>query len=158
MKPTVVIRHRRENLKKCSLRGLETRKDFIFYTYPKDVVPKLEGYVLLSFDGQPLTEEDKGIIIIDGTWRLAGDILRNTEALKGLETRSLPSGFKTAYPRRQDDCEDPSRGLASLEAIYVAHLILGRDVGGLLEKYYWKDQFLENNSLPFFLNAPAAPS
>lgn len=143
--PTVVIRHRRENLKKCSLRGLEKRSDFIFFTYPKHPIPALHPYVLLDFEGEPLSEKDKGIIIIDGTWRLAGDIVKNTPALHGIERRSLPQHYKTAYPRRQEDCEQPGRGLASIEAIYIAHLLMGRSIEGLLDKYHWKDQFLKAN-------------
>lgn len=149
MKPTVVIRHRRENLKKCSLRGLEGREDFTFYTYPEDSIPPLDGYTLLSFEGEPLSEkdQDKGIIIIDGTWRLAKAIYENTRGLHNLKTRSLPSHFRTAYPRRQADCLDPERGLASIEAVYIAHSILGKNVEGLLDRYYWKEDFLLKNSL-----------
>lgn len=147
MKPTVVIRHRRENLKKCSLRGLEKHPDFIFYTYPNHTVPSLDDYVLLDFEGEPLTEKDKGIIIIDGTWRLAGDIVKNTKALHGLPKRSLPAHYRTAYPRRQNDCADPFRGLASIEAIYIAHKILQKDVNGLLDRYFWKNEFLDLNGL-----------
>ena len=143
--PTVVIRHRRENLKKCSLRGLETRNDIVFFTYPQHSIPLLDTYVLLDFEGDPLTNEDKGIIIIDGTWRLAGSIVKNTPSLHTIKKRSLPSQFQTAYPRRQEDCEDPSRGLASIEAIYIAHLIIGRSVDHLLDRYHWRDQFLAIN-------------
>lgn len=147
MKPAVVIRHRKENLKKCSLRGLENRDDFLFYTYPKDQIPSLENYVLLSFDGEPLTEkdQDKGIVIIDGTWKLAGAIYKNTPLLQTMPKRSLPSHFRTAYPRKQEDCEDPSRGLASIEAVYVAHSILKKNTDNLLDLYHWKEKFLNLN-------------
>lgn len=58
MKPTIIIRHRKENLKKCSLKGLENDKNFYFYTYPKDPLPDLNDYVLLKMDSPILTEKD----------------------------------------------------------------------------------------------------
>jgi pre-rRNA-processing protein TSR3 len=36
--------------------------------------------------------------------------------------------------------------LASIEAIYIAYWILGRDVTGLLDNYHWKDLFLQKNN------------
>ncbi|MBS0628619.1 MAG: hypothetical protein JSS30_00160 [Verrucomicrobia bacterium] len=136
---TIILRHNRENLKKCSLRGLETRQDLIFYSYPlKKELPDLSNYVVLTLDGPPLTQEDAqyGIFLIDGTWRYAEKMLK---ALKPpFEQRSLPREAMTAYPRRQDD----GRGLASCEALYLSYLILGRDPAGLLDHYRWKEQFL----------------
>lgn len=146
--PTVVLRHTRENLKKCSLTGLENRSDFNFYTYPKSQVPQLPNYIMLSFDGPVLTAEDagKGLFILDGTWRYAEKMFLNTPSIHHLEKRSLPIGFKTAYPRRQDDCEDQDRGLSSIEAIYIAYSILGYDTKGLFDRYLWKDLFFTKNS------------
>lgn len=145
---TVVIRHKRENLKKCSLRGLETRPDFTFHSYPLKELPLLENYLVLSFEGEPLTEQDRdsGLFIIDATWRYAEKMLKFAQSGNRFQPRSLPSHFRTAYPRRQEDCSDPEKGLASIEAIYIAYNILGRDVENLLDNYYWKEQFLEINS------------
>ena len=142
---TVVLRHRRENLKKCSLRGLEPREDFKFYTYPQDTVPPLENYIMLCLDAPPLTRDDApyGLFILDSTWRYAETMMRQ---VKGeMIQRSLPPEWRTAYPRRQDDCSDPERGLASVEAIFIAYQILGRDTSGLLDNYYWKDLFYDKN-------------
>lgn len=142
---TVVLRHRRENLKKCSLRGLESRPDFKFYTYPKDEVPPLENYIMLCLDAPPLTKEDAahGLFILDSTWRYAETMMRQ---VKGeIIKRSLPDSWRTAYPRRQEDCSDPERGLASVEAIYIAYQIMGRDTSGLLDNYHWRDLFLDKN-------------
>jgi pre-rRNA-processing protein TSR3 len=61
--------------------------------------------------------------------------------------RSLPKEFQTAYPRRQNDCPDPKRGLASIEAIFIAYLKMGRKTDGLLDNYYWKESFLTCNRL-----------
>lgn len=145
--PTVVLRHRRENLKKCSLRGLEGREDFIFYTYPKERIPTLSGYVMLALDAPLLSaaDGDCGIFLLDATWRYADVMGNHVEGIEALTARSLPSHYRTAYPRRQDDCPDPSKGLASVEAIYIAYRILGRSTEGLLDNYHWRDSFLEIN-------------
>lgn len=149
--PTVILRHRKENLKKCSLRGLESREDFTFYTYPNTELPILSGYITLSLDAPPLTAEDNanGLLILDGTWRYADKMFKYVETTQHLEKRSIPPEWRTVYPRKQDDCPSPERGLASVEAIYAAYTILGRDTSGLLDTYFWKDQFLElNHSTP----------
>jgi pre-rRNA-processing protein TSR3 len=145
--PTLVLRHRRENLKKCSLRGLESRSDFHFYSYPTAILPPLDNYVMLAMDAPLLSEMDQncGIFILDSTWRYADTMMRFVEKNKPVLKRSLPNHFRTVYPRRQDDCADPARGLASIEAVYIAHVILKRDTDGLLDNYYWKDDFLKTN-------------
>jgi pre-rRNA-processing protein TSR3 len=99
-------------------------------------------------DAAPLqfSDKDKGIFLLDATWRYAGKMLKFVESKKVIEKRSIPSGFRTAYPRRQGDCPDPEAGLASIEALYIAYKILERDMDGLLDRYYWKDLFLELNS------------
>jgi len=147
MKPTVILRHRRENLKKCSLRSLEGRPGFVFYTYPVDPLPDLTGYLLLKVGAPPLTEKDAGcgIFLIDATWRLAQ--IMEKQVTQKLEARSLPSGYRTAYPRKQTGCPDPESGLSSIEAIYLAHRILGREDERLMSGYYWKDLFFEINSI-----------
>lgn len=147
--PTIIIRHNRENLKKCSLRGLERSCDFQFYSYPDCALEPsgLENYVLLDVEGEPLTQKDhdSGLILVDATWRLAEKMVRCIPALAHVQKRSIPSGFKTAYPRRQDDCPDPEAGLASIEALYIAYFFMGRSCDALLDTYYWKDKFLEIN-------------
>lgn len=144
---TVVIRHRLENLKKCSLRGLEGRPDFLFLTYPYTSLPKVDNYIILSIDAPPLSKEDegRGLLILDATWRYAAKMYRPLQDQPQFLYRSLPSHFRTAYPRRQEDCPDPERGLASIEAIYLSYFILGRELKGLLDHYYWKDKFLMCN-------------
>jgi pre-rRNA-processing protein TSR3 len=147
--PTIILRHRKENLKKCSLRGLESREDLQFFTYPHALLPPLCGYLLLTLDAPPLRPSDKhrGLFLIDGTWRHAQTMFRQLPQPHLFESRSIPLDFVTAYPRRQEDCSDPSRGLASLEALFVAYYVLGRSVEGLLDQYYWKGAFLEKNAL-----------
>lgn len=147
---TVVWRHRRENLKKCSLRGLEGRSDLIFLRYPNqspaDVLDGgLHPAIVLQLDAPPLTPADSvyPLLLIDGTWRYADVMRRRAEQeMQQLIPRSLPSTWTTAYPRRQEDCCDPTKGLASVEALFAAYTILGRDTTGLLDHYHWKEAFL----------------
>ena len=147
---TYIIRHRRENLKKCSLSGLEERSDFAFFLYPdciKGGLDNLTDCVVLDLDGPPLTYEDKnaGLILLDATWRLAEKMTKELIVLESLPKRSIPAGFQTAYPRRQQDCKDPSAGLASIEALFIAYTLMGRDASTLLDGYYWKNDFLQKN-------------
>lgn len=138
--PTIIFRHRKENLKKCSLRGLESTLSF--YTYPTDTLPDLTGYLVLTPDAPPLSSDDReGLLLVDGTWRYAEKMLKTVPDT--LKRRSIPPGFVTAYPRRQDE----EAGLASIEALFIAYIITGRDPTGLLDHYHWKDLFLEKNHL-----------
>jgi pre-rRNA-processing protein TSR3 len=149
--PTCIFRHRRENLKKCSLKGLEARSDFIFFTYPECQLkmPDLSGYVVLDIDGEELSKDEKGrgFVLIDATWRLSEKMKGGLRQLHDLPHRRLPKGFQTAYPRRQEDCSDPAAGLASIEALFIAYHIVGKEVSFLLDHYYWKEQFLLKNSV-----------
>jgi pre-rRNA-processing protein TSR3 len=52
---------------------------------------------------------------------------------------------KTAYPRKSEIYEDPEGGLATIEALYAALQILRRPTTGLLDSYYWRQQFLQLN-------------
>ncbi len=137
---TLIIRHKKENLKKCSLRHLERDSSLIFKSYPTDQI-SFEGYLHLKVDAPTLSFADCNyrLLLIDATWRLAAKM----EQVLSLPThgRSLPRSLQTAYPRRQDQ----ENGLASVEALYVAHLILGRPYEHLLNYYYWKEPFLAKN-------------
>ncbi len=146
--PSAIIwRHRKENLKKCSLRGLESRADLAFFTYPNQIPGPLNQAVMLSMDGPPLSLADAGrpIFLIDGTWRYAQKMAAQVPV--SIEQRSLPQDYMTAYPRRQADCTEPDRGLASVEALYLAFLLTGRDPKGLLDHYHWSELFLQKNDL-----------
>ena len=149
--PTIILRHRKENLKKCTLRGLEGRADFLFFTYPQDALPPLNQHFLLTIDAPVLSQEDRslGIFLIDGTWNYAEKMQRQIPFPPLFQKRSLPSHLVTAYPRKQTGCSDPNRGLASIEALVAAHLLLGRSIEGLLDQFYWKTRFKELNSKLF---------
>ena len=142
----IIIRHRKENLKKCSLSGLEERRDLRFFRYPDclapGVLPSLEGYILLDVEGEPLTEKETApLVLLDATWRYASVMRSQISGLSGCIPRRLPEGWTTAYPRYQTGCADAARGLASVEALYAAYVSTGRSPEGLLDFYYWKEQF-----------------
>lgn len=147
--PTLILRHRKENLKKCSLRGLEMRGDLNFYTYPNDKINFNSNYILLTLEGEELSlkDQDKGLLLIDGTWSYAKKMGESVEALGPWIKRTLPKSVRTAYPRVQTQCDDPERGLATLEALFVAYTLLNRPTIGLLDNYYWKEPFLLTNKL-----------
>lgn len=149
---TIIFRHRRENLKKCSLKGLENRHDMQFFTYPKDHFFDVNNYVLLTLDGKEISEEDEnmGIFLIDGTWKYAQKMLNNLPESVLKNKRSIPKIIKTAYPRRQTLCPSPEEGLSSIEALYIAYLITKKDPANMLDHYYWKNDFIKKNKS--FLN------
>ena len=115
----------------------------LFFTYPKAILPPLTKYILLDLNGPLISSEDAllGLFLIDSTWNYAKTMASSIK--QPLIKRSLPSHIKTAYPRRQTSCDDPERGLASIEALFVAYHLLGRDTSNLLDNYYWKDIFLD---------------
>ncbi len=147
--PTVILRHRKENLKKCSLRGLESRQDCTFLRYPEDSLPLLSGYILLDVEGEELSEKDRGsgLFLIDATWRYAAIMIKTITMPDTILRRSLPKNFSTAYPRYQTGCALPEQGLASVEALFLAYRLMGRSTEGLLDNYYWKKDFLIKNGL-----------
>jgi pre-rRNA-processing protein TSR3 len=64
--------------------------------------------------------------------------------MQEVPVRSLPP-LLTAYPRTSKVSETPEGGLATIEAIYAAHRLLGRDTTSLLDHYHWGRQFVEQN-------------
>ncbi len=145
--PTLILRHQKENRKKCSLTPLETDPEFLFISYPKDPLIDLSSYLLLSLEGEPLSFQDqnKGLFLIDGTWRYAALMQKWVCSQQKVALRTLPKEVLTAYPRKQTHCSDPFRGLASIEALYFAFVILKREKKTLLDHYYWREEFLQKN-------------
>ncbi|MEX0325137.1 MAG: hypothetical protein AB3N33_03515 [Puniceicoccaceae bacterium] len=138
----VVIRHPRERLSKCSLEPLRGRPDLLFHTAREDFHFDATGYILLKVDAPELSRKDSGLplLLLDSTWRL---LPRLESALTGQPVpRSLPARVRTAYPRVSKISLDPSRGLASVEALYLARRLQGRDASGLLDQYHWREPFL----------------
>lgn len=142
---TVIVRHPKENPRKCSVLPLKGRADLLFLGYPVRDAPPLEGYVRLAAEGPPLTAADRaaGLLLLDGSWRWAGAM---TAAFAHVAPRSL-SGYRTAYPRASKQGTDPDNGLATVEALYLAYHLLGRPTAGLLDHYHWAADFLAINGL-----------
>jgi pre-rRNA-processing protein TSR3 len=142
---TVIVRHPKENPRKCSVLPLRGRADVLFLGYPVRKRPDLSGYVRLAAEGTPLGPADAGagILLLDGSWRWAEAMTRD---FADVPPRSL-SGWKTAYPRVSKLGTDPDNGLASIEALYLAYHLLGRPTEGLLDHYRWAAAFLEVNGL-----------
>ena len=71
--PTIFVVHPRERRSKCSVEALRGRDGFIFWTFPSRGPESLEGYVRLGMGGPEIGPEDAngGLLILDGTWRLA---------------------------------------------------------------------------------------
>ncbi len=151
---TIIVRHTRENPRKCSVVPLKGRPDILFLNYPLTQKPPLADYVRLAIDGPPLalTDADKGILLLDGSWRWSTPMNRD---FAEVPARSL-GGFLTAYPRRSKLGLDPEEGLASIEALFAAYVILGRPTVGLLDQYRWAEQFLHLNR-ERFANPPILP-
>lgn len=141
--PTIIIVHPREKRSKCSVEPLRRRDDFIFWTFPDQGPESLDHYVNLGFDGPQLSTADaaQGLLVLDGTWRLAQ---RMQPHYAHVPVRSLPR-WQTAYPRTSKNFPDPHDGLATIEAIYLAYRLLGRDTTGLLDEYRWAEEFLRLN-------------
>ena len=141
--PTVIVVHPRERRSKCSVEPLRDRPEFVFTTFPHPVPIDVKNYVRLGIGGPVLSEadSDRGLLLLDGTWRLAA---RMEPFYSHVEVRSLPV-IRTAYPRKSEVYADPSEGLATIEALYAALRILGRNTQNLLNEYHWKQPFLELN-------------
>lgn len=139
---TVVIRHPNENLAKCSLTPLHGRPEITFLVGEGDMRFDVTGYVVLAVDAPVLSPADAGkpLLLLDTTWALLPKLMNR---LTGTPVcRSLPPDVRTAYPRVSKMHQDPSAGLASVEALYLARKLLGDDDLSLLDGYYWKDAFL----------------
>lgn len=102
----------------------------------------MTGFTVLALGAPELSAEDAGrpLLLLDSTWRL----LPQLEAcLVGEGVRRTLPAVQTAYPRVSKIAEDPHGGLASVEALYLAKLLLGERDDTLLEAYYWRENFLK---------------
>ncbi|ADE54819.1 hypothetical protein [Coraliomargarita akajimensis] len=143
MIPISVIRHPKERKSKCSLTPLEGREDVRFYRGRPGWTFDVTGFTILGMDAPELSEADAGrpLLLLDSTWRLLPQI---EACLVGSGVRRTLPVVETAYPRVSKIAEDPMGGLASVEALYLAKLMLGERDDELLAQYYWRDGFLEN--------------
>jgi pre-rRNA-processing protein TSR3 len=143
--PTIIVRHPKENPRKCSIMPLRDRSDIILLRHPVIAKPDLAGYVRLAAEGPELSLADRqaGLLLLDGSWRSAAGM---TRGFLDVPPRSL-HGYRTAYPRVSKRGTDPDNGLASVEALFLAYHILQRPTQGLLDHYHWAAEFLALNHL-----------
>ena len=140
---TVIVVHPKERRSKCTVEPLRKHPDLRFVTFPRPIELDASEYVRIGLGGPLLSAADgpKGLLLLDGTWRRAAQM----EPMFGhLPIRSLPP-VRTVYPRKSILFDDPDDGLATVEALYMALKITGRPTDGILERYYWREQFLELN-------------
>ncbi|MGK0176565.1 MAG: pre-rRNA-processing protein TSR3 [Lentimonas sp.] len=143
MTPITIIRHPKERRSKCSLTPLEGRADTSFFRARPEWTFDMTGFTVLALGAPILSMEDAGrpLLLLDSTWRL----LPQLEACligEGVH-RTLPE-VPSAYPRTSKIAEDPVGGLASVEALFLAKVLLGERDDTLLENYHWRSRFLEN--------------
>ncbi len=102
----------------------------------------MTGFTVLGLGAPQLSAADAGrpLLLLDSTWRL----LPQLEAcLHGQGVRRTLPSMATAYPRVSKIAKDPHGGLASVEALYLAKLLLGERDDSLLDAYYWREKFME---------------
>jgi pre-rRNA-processing protein TSR3 len=141
---TVIVVHPKERRSKCTILPLRGSPGLRFARSTSErATGPLDEYVRLVVDGPELTERDarRGLLVLDGTWRWVEDL---AAPFGHLETRSI-RGVTTAYPRGTSLGALPDGGLATVEALYAAHRILGRSTAGLLDHYHWSEEFLSGN-------------
>jgi pre-rRNA-processing protein TSR3 len=86
------------------------------------------------------------IATIDCTWKKLAPALARVEGPLPKLAR-IPADFVTAYPRKSKTPGlDPDGGLATIEALFIAAAFMGSWDESLLEKFHFKNQFLELNS------------
>ena len=143
MTPISIIRHPKERRSKCSLTPLEGREDFSFYRARPGWTFDMTGFTVLALGAPEMSEADAGrpLLLLDSTWRLLPQI---EACLVGEGVRRTLPVVATAYPRASKIAKDPMGGLASVEALYLAKLLIGERDDSLLARYHWRAEFLEH--------------
>lgn len=142
--PALIVVRRGEDPAQCTVRPLRGMPGLEFLAYPLKRKPPLSRHLLLAPDAPPLTsaDADRPLLLLDASWRHAATMRR---AVEPVEARSIPAGWRTAYPRRSKIHADPTTGLATVEALYAAFCTLGVRRDDLLQFYPWRAAFLELN-------------
>jgi len=132
----IILRHG-EDRTQCTIQPLRGTRGLEFLRYPLRRKPDLSRHLLLAPDAPPLTPDDAGrpLVLIDANWRHAA---RMRKAIEPVEARSIPPGWRTAYPRSSKIHADPETGLATVEALFAATCILGCRDDSLLRCYPWR--------------------
>ena len=142
--PVLIVVRRGEDPAQCTVRPLRGTPGLDFLPYPLRRKPDLARHLLLAPDAPPLSPADAGrpLLLLDASWRHAAKMRK---AVEPVEARSIPPGWKTAYPRHSKIHADPETSLATVEALFAAHCMLGCRDDTLLRFYPWRDAFLELN-------------
>jgi pre-rRNA-processing protein TSR3 len=141
-----ILRDRRESPKKCSIAHLRGFPGVELRVWSRGEPVPADGFAVLHHEGSPLTPADRGrpILLVDCSWQHVNVLLCD---LRGdFVLRSLPEGLTTAYPRRSKLFEDPRAGLATIEALYAASVILGDPREDVLATYREAPAFREANA------------
>lgn len=175
--PIVVLRHPKERRSKCTMQPMRWAPGFFFFNARPGFRYNATGHLLLAREAPVLAAEDGGwesggrerveaewsrseafpqaadfasfptrpILLLDATWRRLPQV---AECVFGNPIqRSLPAGWRTAYPRVNQDGEDPIDGLATIEALFAALWVLGEARSEILRGYHWGAEFLRRNRL-----------
>jgi len=115
-----------------------------FVAYHRERRLAAPGRVLLHPEGELLGAADAGrdLLLLDCSWRRLPRLLATVDG--PLQMRRLPP-LVTAYPRRSKAFADPDQGLASVEALFAASVLLGSPRPELLTGYRWSAAFLAAN-------------
>ena len=140
----LIIVRRGEDRGQCTIQPLRGTQGIDFLRYPLRRKPDLSRYLLLAPDATPLTstDADRPLLLLDANWRHA---VKMRKAIEPVEARSIPPGWRTAYPRSSKIHADPDTGLATVEALFAATCVLGCREDSLLRHYPWRDAFLALN-------------
>jgi pre-rRNA-processing protein TSR3 len=142
----LILRDPRESAKKCSLTPLHGMSGVEFVVYRADRRIAAGSRILLHPNGEPLSRADhgRGLLLVDCAWRKV-DLLLAT--IDGDPPRRRLPPLVSAYPRKSKLFQDPTQGLASIEALYAALALLGEPAPELLAQYRWADEFLRQNPM-----------
>jgi pre-rRNA-processing protein TSR3 len=152
-----VLVDKTEKPNKCTILPQAERHDFRVRRFARDRgIPPLMGQWLLHPDGAEievrtphslngaLGEPSPVLSVVDCNWRRLAGILCKVEGPLPPMVK-IPSGFVTAYPRKNSQNLDPQGGLATIEAIFIAAGLMGQWDPSLLDKFHWQREFFENN-------------
>jgi len=140
----LIIVRRGERPARCTIRPLRGTPGLDILLYPLRQKRDLSRYLLLAPGAPPLTLADacRPLLLLDANWHRAAKMRK---AIEPVEARSIPPGWRTAYPRRSKVHADPDAGLASVEALFAASCVLGLRDDSLLRFYPWRGAFLALN-------------
>ncbi|MBN1441624.1 MAG: DUF367 domain-containing protein [Planctomycetes bacterium] len=155
----IIVQDFKENRRKCTARPLERLAgvELLRLGRPRPGEPPIAipGGIWLEVGAPTLAADDRGlldgggrVIVLDASWARLDPLSRRLRVADGrrAERRSLPGRIVTAYPRRSKVREDPAGGLATVEAVFAATVVLAEPRPELLAGYRWAAEFLRLNA------------